>query len=97
MYTLIATTEQVAQLRKGDLLTKYYGNNETLPDTFDKKNSILYRINKINPSNQMIELIGAADPFIILFSPGRLNRMFIQSANLVREGGWWLPPQTINA
>lgn len=93
MYTLIATAEQVAQLRKGDLITKYYNNSEALPDTFDKKNSVAYRISKINPVNHMIELIGVEDPFIILFSPGHLNRMYIQSGNLVPEGSWWLPQQ----
>ena len=96
MYTLIATTEQVAQLREGDLITKCYGDSCLLPELFDIKNSIAYRINKINPINQMIELTAVEDPFIILFSPGHLNRMYIQSGNLVREGGWWLPQQVYN-
>ena len=96
MYTLIATAEQVALLREGDLITKCYGDSCLLPGLFDIKNSIAYRINKINPINQMIELTAVEDPFIILFSPGHLNRMYIQSGNLVREGGWWLPQQVYN-
>ncbi len=77
MYTLIATAEQVAQLHSGNLITKYYGAGEASPDAFPKDNCIAYRINTINTANGMIELIGVEDPFIILFSPGHLNRMFI--------------------
>ncbi|WP_118951605.1 hypothetical protein [Taibaiella helva] len=96
MYTLINTEEQLAQLRDGNLITKYYGVIGTSPDVFDKDNSIAYRINKINATNQMIELIGVEDPFIILFSPGHLNRMFIRSSDLLIEGNWWLTLHTLN-
>lgn len=94
MTTKLSTLEQVAQLRKGDIIKKYPASSNRAPeDLFDadrKEDINTYEVRSINPDNEIIGLVMAGDSLNLLPSPWEVGRLFIKSYNLVAEKVWWV-------
>jgi hypothetical protein len=88
----LTTMEQVATLRQGDILKRSRAATEPehLLATGESKAFDTYKIESINTSRQIMELVMTGSSVKRFASPWQIGRLFIESNNLVAEKDWWL-------
>lgn len=90
------TAEQVALLRKGDIIKRYTSKNNTeeIPDGRGPKNMTDFEIRSINRESEMVGLVMTEASQDMFTWPGDVERLFIKSYNLVAEKVWWVNSTT---
>lgn len=90
------TAEQVALLRKGDIIKRYTSKNNTeeILDGRGPKNMTDFEIRSINRESEMVGLVMTEASQDMFTWPGDVERLFIKSYNLVAEKVWWVNSTT---
>lgn len=89
MIVKLTTPEQVALLRKGDIVKKCATNINAKTAPGQKPKVDTYEVRSVNPGRQMIALVMTDDTQDLFSWPGDVNRLFIRSSNLISEKVWW--------
>lgn len=92
----LITTDQIAALRSGDILTRFPYNKEpeTIFDVTRKDDIQYYRVCSVNIANGMLELVATEASQDIFGSPGKTGRLFIKSVLLAPQKKWWVDDAT---
>jgi hypothetical protein len=92
MQTKLTTSEQLDQLKEGNILTKFPVNGAP-EDKFDesrKEDIDVFEIITINRQAQIVKLILAPDAIEIFTWPGDVERLNMKLSTILSEKKWWI-------
>lgn len=92
MYKKLTTLQQVSLLKTDDIIRKYpiYGVPLELLDAADKKRMDNYKIQSINPLNDVLYLVMTGESAGNCPSPVDVGRLYTKPQTIIDEEIWWV-------